>query len=96
MRMRRGCVAAVVVLGGCATNFTGSAYIQGGATQCAQMCARSNLQMAGMVYSGEFSSSCVCAVPHGPMSTQTVVGTAASTVPQAVGVAINTRNAESH
>jgi hypothetical protein len=43
---------------GCTTQFVGSAHITPEA--CAAKCTESRLQMAGMVYMGEYSSACVC------------------------------------
>jgi hypothetical protein len=51
------------VLAGCATSFTGSAHIEGGRGACQSKCAGQGMQMAGMVYMGEYSSACVCEVP---------------------------------
>lgn len=50
-------------LAGCATNFTGSAHIEGGRAACEQKCAGQGLAMTGLVYMGEYSSACVCEVP---------------------------------
>ncbi|MET0384843.1 MAG: hypothetical protein ABW321_02735 [Polyangiales bacterium] len=48
---------------GCATNFTGSAHIEGGRAACEQKCNGQGLAMSGLVYMGEYSSACVCSVP---------------------------------
>lgn len=45
---------------GCQTQFIGDPHISPAA--CQAKCAQSNLQMAGMVYMGEYSSACVCEV----------------------------------
>lgn len=45
---------------GCQTQFTGDPHISPAA--CQAKCAQSNLQMAGMVYMGEYSSACICEV----------------------------------
>src|SRR4051812_6244149 len=45
---------------GCQTQFIGDPHISPAA--CQARCAQSNLQMAGMVYMGEYSSACVCEV----------------------------------
>ncbi len=45
---------------GCQTQFTGDPHIS--AAACQAKCAQSNLQMAGMVYMGEYSSACICEV----------------------------------
>jgi hypothetical protein len=51
-----------LTLGSCAlaTNFTGSAYFPSGVPGCRAACERDGLEMSSFVYSGEFSSSCVC------------------------------------
>ena len=43
---------------GCQTQFVGSPHITPEA--CAARCTEARLQMAGMVYMGEYSSACVC------------------------------------
>jgi hypothetical protein len=48
------------LLGGCATQFTGSAYYPGGARACFNACLRDQMQMSGFAYLGEYSSACVC------------------------------------
>jgi hypothetical protein len=48
--------------GGCATNFYGSAYVPHGPRGCLEGCNTVGLEMAGMVYLGEYSSACVCRV----------------------------------
>lgn len=45
---------------GCQTQFVGDPHISPAA--CQARCAQSNLQMAGMVYMGEYSSACICEV----------------------------------
>ena len=44
----------------CNTQFIGDPHISPAA--CQARCAQSNLQMAGMVYMGEYSSACICEV----------------------------------
>ena len=45
---------------GCATHFTGDAKFPDGADGCRRTCESENLDMGGFVYSGEYSTSCVC------------------------------------
>ncbi len=45
---------------GCQTQFIGDPHISPAA--CQARCTQSNLQMAGMVYMGEYSSACICEV----------------------------------
>ncbi len=57
-----------VASAGCATHFTGSAHIEGGRPACEAKCRGQGMQIAGMVYMGEYSSACVCEVPRGTSS----------------------------
>lgn len=54
----------LLLLSGCATNFTGSAHIEGGRAGCEHHCSADGLHMSALVYMGEYSSACVCEVPH--------------------------------
>lgn len=59
----RDLLTGLLLLGfsvGCNTQFTGDPHISPAA--CQARCAQSNLQMAGMVYMGEYSSACICEV----------------------------------
>lgn len=60
-------VIAVSALG-CATSFTGSAYVENGRNGCEAKCRGQGMQVAGMVYMGEYSSACVCEVPRSTSS----------------------------
>jgi len=53
---------------GCATSFTGSAYVENGRNGCEAKCRGQGMQVAGMVYMGEYSSACVCEVPRATSS----------------------------
>lgn len=55
---------AVLALAACATTFTGDPHFPGGANGCAATCQQAGLEMSGFIYSGEFSSSCVCRPPR--------------------------------
>jgi hypothetical protein len=57
-------VVMVLALAGCRTEFYGSPHID--PATCQQKCGAANLQMAGMVYMGEYSSACICEIPHAP------------------------------
>ncbi len=50
------------LLSACATSFTGSAHIEGGAAECNSKCSAWGLEFAGMVAMGEYSSACICNV----------------------------------
>jgi hypothetical protein len=54
---------AAAALVGCATSFTGSPHIENGRAGCEEKCKGQGMQVAGMVYMGEYSSACVCEVP---------------------------------
>lgn len=56
-------VVSIAALG-CATSFTGSAYVENGRTGCEAKCRGQGMAVAGMVYMGEYSSACVCEVPR--------------------------------
>jgi hypothetical protein len=59
----RNVLIGLLLLGsgvGCQTQFIGDPHISPAA--CQARCAQSNLQMAGMVYMGEYSSACICEV----------------------------------
>ena len=63
--MKRTLIIVSIVLGaGCRTEFTGSAHIDPGT--CQAKCNEAHLQMAGMVYMGEYSSACICEIPRAP------------------------------
>ena len=54
---------AIVVLGslvGCATAFTGSAHVEEGRAGCEKKCSEGGMELAGMVFMGEYSDACVC------------------------------------
>jgi hypothetical protein len=50
------------VASGCATTFTGDAYVPDGAKGCKSACSAQGLEMAGMVIMGEYSDGCICKV----------------------------------
>ncbi|MBI2522036.1 MAG: hypothetical protein HYV97_16585 [Bdellovibrio sp.] len=47
---------------GCATSFTGSAHIE--KKLCQNKCQESGMDLAGMVFMGEYSSGCICRIPN--------------------------------
>jgi hypothetical protein len=60
----KGLIAvALATLAGCATNFTGSPHVEGGRGGCEKKCKSQGMEVAGMVYMGEYSDACVCSVP---------------------------------
>ncbi len=53
----------VIILGslvGCATAFSGNAHVEDVRAGCEKKCSESDMQLAGMVYMGEYSDACVC------------------------------------
>src|SRR5260370_24250193 len=77
-------------LAGCATSFTGNAHVENGRAGCEEKCRGQGMQIAGMVYMGEYSSACVCEVPHGSASGRRdmLVGSAAGASGAAAGVSM--------
>lgn len=55
-----------IVASGCPhpTSFEGEPKFPDGVSGCRAACTRDGLEMIGFVYSGEYSTSCVCAPPH--------------------------------
>jgi hypothetical protein len=60
-----GAAIATLFLAGCATTFTGDAHVPGGRSGCVDMCQAQGMDVAGMVFMGEYSSACVCEVASG-------------------------------
>ncbi|MBK6577796.1 MAG: hypothetical protein IPG17_16675 [Sandaracinaceae bacterium] len=79
---------SLTVDGGCATSFTGSARVEGGAATCRQKCEADGLYFAGMVHMGEYTNGCICSVDSGAAAVQKAVGGAAAA---AVGVVLQMR-----
>ncbi len=48
---------------GCATSFTGDPHIENGRAGCEAKCKGQGMELAGMVFMGEYTSGCVCSVP---------------------------------
>jgi hypothetical protein len=73
------CALFTVVLGGCATSFTGNAHVEDGRNGCERKCKGQGMEVTGMVYMGEYSDACICSVPGqtGSRRTQSVAGAAA-------------------
>ena len=80
--------ATLSISGACATSFTGSARVEGGAAGCRQKCSADGLYFAGMVHLGEYSDGCVCSVaPDGDAVRKAIAGAG----PAAVGVVTQMR-----
>jgi hypothetical protein len=89
-------ILAASSLVGCATSFTGNAHVENGRAGCEEKCKGQGMQVAGMVYMGEYSSACVCEVPHGSASSsrrEFLLGSAGSSG-GAVGVVMQMRRQE--
>jgi hypothetical protein len=87
-----------LTLGSCATTFTGSPYFPAGVPGCRAACERDGLEMSSFVYSGEFSSSCVCR-PRLPAGASTRTSDSeddagGADAAAAVGVVLKMREAE--
>jgi hypothetical protein len=86
-----GLIALALAASGCATAFTGSAYIDGGAAGCRAKCTEWDLDFGGMIAMGEYSDACIC-VPR--ESTRADTKAAAAAAGSAVGVVLQTRESE--
>jgi hypothetical protein len=45
------------------TAFLGEPKVPGGATGCRAMCSAQGMELAGMVFMGEYSDGCICVLP---------------------------------
>ncbi len=85
----------LVLLGGCATSFTGSPHIENGRKGCDAKCSSQGMEVAGMVYMGEYTSGCVCSVPGQSASKKNLMmATAAGAGAGAAGVVMQMRRNE--
>jgi hypothetical protein len=94
-RRRELALAAVVLVAistGCATAFTGSAYVEGGAAACTSKCKSAGMELAGMVFMGEYSDACVCVLPGQTASIKHQTVSAAAVAAGAAGVVMQTTN----
>ena len=82
-----GLATIVIGLTGCATTFTGSPYVESGRGGCEAKCKGEGMDVAGMVYMGEYSSACVCQVPgHTASREGLMLGTSAAITGGVAGV----------
>jgi hypothetical protein len=70
-------MVAASVCAGCATAFTGSAFVEDGRGGCETKCKAQGMAMVGMVYMGEYSDACVCALPGQGATVQRGLGAVA-------------------
>jgi hypothetical protein len=73
------------------TEFKGDAKFPGGAPACFQACQAQNMEMRSFVYTGEFSTSCVCG-PHDQAAS--TCDDSGSEVAAITGVVMQRRRAE--
>ena len=71
--------AILLLASGCATSFTGSAYVENGRSGCQAKCKGDGLEFVGMVYMGEYSDACVCGNPNRATSSNLSDGVASVT-----------------
>jgi len=86
-----GMLAATLGLSACATAFMGSPHVEGGRNGCQAKCTGQGMAVAGMVYMGEYSSACICAVPGAAHASVIDEGAAAAAAGGAVGVELQRR-----
>lgn len=91
------CMASTPFMGACATSFTGSAYVEDGRSGCEAKCKGQGMELAGMVYMGEYSDACICTVPGKTASKSgQLVASAGAIAGGAAGVVMQMRRNEEH
>lgn len=83
-----------MALSACATSFTGSPHVEGGRSGCESKCKAQGMEMAGMVYMGEYSDACVCSVPGATSMRKEKLLADAATAGGAAGVVMQMRRNE--
>lgn len=73
------------------TTFHGSAKVPTGAAGCRAMCSAQGMELAGMVFMGEYSDGCICSLPG---QSPAVVMSGAAAQAAAVGVRMQMTRAE--
>ncbi|WP_428266024.1 hypothetical protein [Haliangium sp.] len=88
-------VAAATVFAGCQfqTSFAGAPHVPNGAAGCRTMCIAQGMQLAGMVFMGEYSDGCVCVLP-GQNAAEVVSRAGAAAGSAAAGVRMQMSAAE--
>jgi hypothetical protein len=90
------CSVVALVMGGCATSFTGSAHVEDGRSGCEVKCRGQGMELVGMVYMGEYSSACVCAIPGQATAVETLRAASSGAVASgAAGVIMQMRAQQS-
>jgi hypothetical protein len=88
-------VSLGLLLAGCATSFTGSPHVENGRSGCELKCKGQGMEVAGMVYMGEYSSACVCEVPGQHASRRRLLlGTSGAVAGAAAGVEMQRQQAQ--
>lgn len=81
--------AIATAVSACATSFTGSAHVENGRQGCEAKCKGQGMELAGMVYMGEYSDACVCSLPGGTASAnQRLLAVAPAVAGGSAGVAM--------
>ena len=97
-------LALVVFASGCATSFQGDANVSG-PSECYQKCNAGQMDFAGMIYMGQYTSGCICrarggtpgVVSSAPTSGGQEIGELAlGAAPAAVGVVLQMRRNQAH
>jgi len=82
-------------MGACATSFTGSAHVEDGRPGCEAKCKGQGMELAGMVYMGEYSDACVCSVPGKSASAnQNLLASGGAVAGGSAGVVMQMRDQE--
>jgi hypothetical protein len=74
------------------THFTGDAKFPNGATGCRATCESQGLEFGGFVYSGEYSTSCVCTPRQSAPGASATVSPTAGVIVQAQAAAAAAAN----
>ena len=69
MKVGFAAMFVAVAVSGCATAFTGSAHVEGGARSCEAKCKAQGMELVGMVFMGEYT----CALPGKAAASRTSV-----------------------
>lgn len=84
---------SLATLLGCATSFTGSPHVEDGRAGCDKKCKSQGMEVAGMVYMGEYSDACVCSVPgQSAGNKHKLLAAVAGSGAAAAGVVLQTRD----
>jgi hypothetical protein len=88
---------SMLFTGACATSFTGSAFVDEGRSGCEAKCKGQGMELAGMVYMGEYSDACVCTVPgRSASASKHLLASAGAVAGGSAGVVMQMRRNEEH